>query len=77
MRRGPSTVGIVDKEQKRERQRRAALVDLGMFIVWGVAIGAVVFAVTGQVLWVVIGPSIGVLVGALWEISQKAGDSRR
>jgi hypothetical protein len=40
------------------------------------ALGTVVFAVTGEALWVAIGPSLGVLVGALWQISQGARDGR-
>jgi hypothetical protein len=52
------------------------MVNLGLLIVWGMALGTVVFAITGQALWVAICPSFGVLVGALWQISQRSRDAR-
>ena len=61
-------------QEERRRQRGARAVNLSMFIVWGVALGTLVFAMTGEALWVAIGPSLGVLVGALWQINQRARD---
>lgn len=51
-------------------------VNLGLAIVAGAALGTLVFAITGDVMWVAIGPSLGVLVGSLMMASAQRRDRR-
>lgn len=54
--------------------RRPAL-DVGLFIVAGAAIGTLLLAITGDALWLAIGPALGVLAAGLLGI-QRGRSSR-
>lgn len=61
-------------DQQRSKESRtkgsAPMVHMGLAIVWGAGVGTVLFALTGDVLWVAIGPSLGVLAAAVWQLSR-------
>jgi hypothetical protein len=50
-------------ERESEREERRSLT-LGLAIVFGAALGTVVFAFTGEPIWIAIGPALGVIIGA-------------
>ena len=69
----PSTVEDVGDKQRSKEPRtkgRAPMVHMGLAIVWGTGVGTVLFALTGDVLWVATGPSLGVLAAAVWQLSR-------
>lgn len=40
-------------------------IDVGRAIVWGALAGVLVFAATGNPMWMAIGPSIGILLAGI------------
>ncbi|MFS0883816.1 hypothetical protein [Aeromicrobium sp. 179-A 4D2 NHS] len=49
----------------------------GLGIALGTVAGTVLFAVTGEVLWVALGPSLGLLVATLFGVDdEEAGDGQ-
>jgi len=52
-----------DQEPESDREERRT-VTLGVAIALGAGLGTVVFAVTGEAVWIGIGPALGVVIGA-------------
>lgn len=55
----------MDDERKTEPEhRRGRGLTLGAAVALGIALGAAVFVVTREAIWVAIGPALGVVIGA-------------
>lgn len=52
-------------------RKRPGGVDVGMAIVWGALAGTIVFALTGNAIWIALGAAIGVVVGAVTEMRRR------
>jgi len=42
-----------------------------MGVGWGTAVGAVIFAITGNGLWIALAPTLGVSLGTLYHVLSK------
>ena len=60
---------------------RSRGIDVGQFLVAGAGFGAVVFAITGNALWIGIGTALGIFVAGILDVlrsgsSDTEGDDR-
>jgi uncharacterized membrane protein YczE len=55
---------VGEERESRSDRREWRSVTLGIAIAFGVGLGTVVFAFTGEAIWIAIGPALGVVVGA-------------